>query len=84
MIKLILIALIAITANAGGLWSVIKNASSDGTIKTKQYTIEVSGVDTRGYIMEIPEMKSICFITYSSSGFPAMVCKTYKELGGKQ
>jgi len=41
----------------------------------------VAGVNTRGYIMNIKDMKSICFLTYSSQGIPAMQCKTYKEIG---
>lgn len=83
MKKLLLIAIIAMTANAGGIWDMVKNSQSDGTISTKQYTIKVSGVDTRGYVFMVPEMKSICFITYSSHGIPAMDCKTQKELEGR-
>ncbi len=81
MKKLILIAIIAISANAGGIWDIVKNASSDGSLKTKQYTIEVAGTNTRGYIINVPGMKSVCFLTYSSKGSPVMVCKTYKEMG---
>lgn len=84
MTKLILIALIAIGLQAGGIWDMVKNAGSKGTIKTKQYSISVAGVNTRGYVMNIKDMKSICFLTYSSQGFPAMVCKTYKEMGVKE
>lgn len=81
---LILVTLIASYANAGGIWDMVKNSSSDGTLKTKQYTIEVAGVNTRGYVFNVPEMKSICFLTYSSQGFPALACKTYKEIGIKK
>ena len=83
MKKLLLAALIAITANAGGIWDIVKNSNSQGTIQTRQYTISVAGVDTRGYVMNIKDMKSICFLTYSSQGFPAIACKTYKEIGLK-
>lgn len=81
MKKILLAAVIALSLQAGGIWDMMKNASSDGTLKTKQYTIEVSGTNTRGYIFNVPEMKSICFLTYSSQGIPAIVCKTYKEIG---
>jgi len=81
MKKLILVAIIAVALQAGGLWDMVKNSSSQGTIQTKQYTISVAGVDTRGYVMNIKDIRSICFLTYSSKGFPAMVCKTYKEIG---
>ena len=83
MKKLLIVTLLAVIANAGGVWDMLKNSGSDGTLKTKQYTIEVSGVDTRGYVFNVPEMRSICFITYSSKGIPAMDCKTYKEIGTK-
>ena len=81
MKKLLLIAIMAISLSAGGIWDMIKNSSSQGTLSSKQYTVNVAGVDTRGYVINIPDMKSICFITYSSHGIPAMVCKTYKEIG---
>ena len=82
MIKLLLIALVAITANAGGIWSMIKNSNSDGTLQAKQYTIEVSGADIRGYILNVPEMKSVCFSVWGSgSSSHQLVCKTYKEMG---
>jgi len=81
MKKILLAAVIALSLQAGGIWEMMKNSSSDGTLKTKQYTIEVSGTNTRGYIFNVPEMKSICFLTYSSQGSTAMVCKTHKEIG---
>ena len=83
MKKLLIVTLLAITVNAGNVWDMFKNTGSDGTLKTKQYTIEVSGVDTRGYVFNVPEMKSVCFITYSSKGIPAIACKTYKEIDTK-
>jgi len=85
MKKLVLIAVLGLVtmANAGGLWDMVKNSSSDGSLSTKQYTIEVSGTNTRGYVFEVPEMKSICFLTYSSQGIPAMDCKTKAEMGMK-
>jgi hypothetical protein len=85
MKKLIILGLLGATlsVNAGGLWDMVKNTSSDGNLKTKQYTIEVSGTNTRGYVFEVPEMNSVCFLTYSSQGIPAMDCKTYTEIKGK-
>jgi len=83
MKKILLVAILAMSLSAGGLWDMVKNSSSDGTLKTKQYTIEVAGTNTRGYVLNIPEMKSICFLTYSTQGIPAIACKTYKEIGIK-
>ena len=81
MKKLLLVAIIAISLHAGGIWDMVKNSSSVGTLSTKQYTINVAGVNTRGYVVNVPDMKSICFLTYSSHGIPAIACKTYKEIG---
>lgn len=67
-------------ASAGGIWDMVKNSSSAGTLNSKQYTIEVSGTDVRAYVIHVPEMNSICFITYSSKGTPAMACKTEREM----
>lgn len=75
------VLLMVTTAQAGGIWDMVKNSSSSGTLQSKQYTIEVSGTNTRGYVLDVPEMKSVCFLTYSSKGHPAMDCKTYKEMG---
>ena len=83
MKKILLTSILGLVtvANAGGVWDMVKNSSSDGELNTKQYTIEVSGTNTRGYVFNVPEMKSVCFLTYSSQGFPAVDCKTYKEIG---
>ncbi len=81
MRKIILIVALVITANAGGVWDMIKNTSSDKVLETKQYSIDVAGVNVRGYSVNVPDLKSVCFITYSSQGIPAMQCKTYKEMG---
>lgn len=81
MRALLLTFLLTSAVFARGLWDMAKNLSSDGNIKTKQYTLEVSGTNTRGYVFEVPEMRSICFITYSSIGIPAIACKTYREIG---
>ncbi len=81
MKKIILVMIITISVYAGGVWDILKNTTSDKTLKTKQYTIEVAGVNVRGYVVNVPELKSICFITYSTQGIPAMQCKTYKEIG---
>lgn len=84
MKKILFICLFVVSANAGGIWDMIKNSSSDGKIQTKQYEIEVAGTNVRGYVMDVSDMKSLCFITYSSKGIPAMQCKTYKEIGIKK
>jgi len=81
MKKLFMVGLIIISAQAGGIWDMVKNVSSDGNLKTKQYTLEVSGTNTRLYVTYIKEMNSFCAITYSSKGIPAIACKTKKEIG---
>lgn len=82
MKKLLLVAAFAIAANAGGLWSMVKNAGSDGVLNTKQYTIEVAGTDIRGYVFNVPEMKSICLSVWGGkSDSHQLECKTYKEIG---
>ena len=84
MKRILFVLLLAITANAGGLWSFVKNASSDGYIKTKQYTIEVAGTDIRGYVFNVPEMKSICISVWAGrDSSHQLECKTYKEIEGK-
>lgn len=71
------------SAFAGGLWDMVKN--SDLTpLKSKAYQLEVEGVNTRVYVFDVPEMTSICTITYGDETSSQMVCKTYKEMGGKQ
>ncbi len=82
MKKLLLILTVAIAANAGGLWSMLKNSSADGTIKTKQYTIEISGADIRGYVFNAPDMKSICISVWGGTTSHQLECKTYKEIEG--
>lgn len=86
MKKLLSIAIIALSlampsiSSAGGIWDMVKNSSSAGTLESKQYTIEVSGTDVRAYVIHVPEMNSICLITYSSKGQPAIACKTEREM----
>lgn len=74
------LSLTTLSAQAGGLLDVLKNAGSSGQLKTKQYEIEVAGVNTRAYVFEVTEMNSICIITYSSKGIPAIACKTKSEM----
>ena len=80
LITILILTLTVLSVQAGGLWDMVKNTGSAGTLKSKQYTIEVAGTNTRAYVFEVPEMNSICFITYSSKGVPAMVCKTRSEM----
>ena len=80
MKTLLLAIALATFANAGGLWDMMKNSNSQGTIQTTQYTISVSGVDTRAYVFPVKEMDSVCILTYSSQGIPAINCKTMKEI----
>jgi len=78
----LILAFLTSSAYAGGIWSMIKNTGSDGTIATKQYTIEVAGTDIRGYVFNVKEMKSICISVWGSkSASHQLECKTYKELG---
>lgn len=84
MKKIIMLVLVAVLfasqSFAGGLWDMVKN--SDLTpLKSKAYQLEVKGVNTRVYVFEVPEMKSICTITYGDETSSQMECKTYKEMG---
>lgn len=83
IITMFITTLLAMSASAGGLWSMVKNTNSEGTIETKQYTIEVSGTDIRAYVFNVPAMKSICISAWGSTGASHQLqCKTYKEIGG--
>ncbi len=83
MKKLLLILAVTIAANAGGIWDTLKNSSSDGIIKIKQYTIEVSGTTIQGHIFDVPTMKSICISTsLGKQSSHQLECKTYKEIEG--
>ncbi len=83
MKKLIFVACIGCLSllNAGNIWDIVKNQGSDGTIKTKQYEMEVAGVNTRAYVFTVKEMDSVCVLTYSTQGIPAINCKTRREMG---
>ncbi len=82
MKKIIALISVSVMLQAGGLWSMVKNLNSAGKIETKQYTIEVSGTNIRGYIFNVPQMKSICISVWGSHGDShQLVCKTYKEIG---
>ena len=78
---LVLIILIAFAtpALAGGLWDMYKNSD----LPTKQATafqLEVKGVNTRVYVFNVPEMKSVCTISYGDETASQMVCKTYDQM----
>jgi hypothetical protein len=77
----VLILLFSVSsAFAGGIWDMVKN--SDLTVlKSRGYQLEVKGVNTRVYVFEVKEMKSVCTISYGDSSSSQMVCKTYKEMG---
>jgi molybdenum cofactor biosynthesis enzyme len=78
MNKLLLTALIAVSANAGGLWDMAKNIGKE-KINSKTYVINVSGVDVRANVFTVPEMNSVCTIVWSDKS-PTMVCKTMHEV----
>lgn len=84
LIKLFVIALVLVSfatpALAGGLWDMYKNSD----LPTKQATafqLEVKGVNTRVYVFNVPEMQSVCTISYGDETASQMVCKTYQEQG---
>ncbi len=76
------IALFTTPATAGGLWDLAKNSDLE-TLPAKAYQIEVKGVNTRVYVFDVPEMKSVCTITYGDTSSSQMQCKTYQEMGIK-
>jgi len=83
ILAVVAVSVLTVSAQAGGVWDMIKNTNSKGKLESVQYTLPVAGVDTRAYIVNVPDMKSTCFLTYSSQGIPAMDCKTHKEMEGK-
>ncbi len=60
MKKIIALISVSIMLHAGDLFSMINNLDSAKKIETKKYTIEVSGSNLRGYVFNVPKMKSIC------------------------
>ena len=82
LVVLIGIAMIATVpgAHAGGLWDMYKNSDLP-TIQSKAYQLEVKGVNTRVYIFNAPEMKSVCTQTFGDEVVSTMQCKTYAEMG---
>ena len=83
MIKILIATLIVVSANAGGLWDIVKNTNGEYT-QSKQYTVEVSGTNIRAYVFDVPAMKSICVSAWGSdSSSQQLECKTYKEIGEK-
>jgi len=86
MFKRIVVALVVLgivcmstTAFAGGLWSMVKNRNLE-LLNTKPYSIEVQGVNIRGYVFEVKEMNSICISVWGEDT-QTLQCKTYKEMG---
>lgn len=77
------IVMFASTAFAGGLWDMVKNSNLK-TLPAKAYQIEVKGVNTRVYVFKVPEMHSVCTITYGDDTTSQMECKTYKEMGHEE
>ena len=76
--------IVSMPAQASGFWSMLKNSTSDGKIDTKQYSIEVSGTNIRGYVFNVPEMKSVCLSIWGGErDVHTLECKTYKEIGLK-
>lgn len=80
LVILILAMALATPAMAGGLWDMYKNSDLP-TKASKAFQLEVKGVNTRGYIFHVPEMKSVCVITYGDETASQMECKTYDEMG---
>lgn len=79
LVALVVLIVVASPAMAGGLWDMYKNSD----LPTKQsiaFQLEVKGVNTRGYIFHVPEMKSVCTITYGDETASQMDCKTYDEM----
>jgi len=67
-----------ITVTAGGLWSMAKNAGVPVKESTS-FVIEVSGVNIRGYVFDVPELNSKC-ISVWGDGTQQLECKTYAEI----
>ena len=81
---LILAATLMSTSANAGLWDMVKNAGGE-SIETNQYTIEVSGTNIRGYVFDVPAMKSICISVWGQEGSSHQLdCKTYAEIEAYQ
>lgn len=81
MKKLLLAILLAISANASGLWSIVKNSGLE-TIESKPYQIEVKGTNLRAYVFEVKPMNSVCISVWGGDrDVHTLECKTYKEIG---
>ena len=80
VVLVLAIVMFASSAFAGGIWDMVKNSDLTA-LKAKAYQLEVKGVNTRVYVFEVPEMHSVCTITYGDESSSQMECKTYKEMG---
>ena len=78
--SLTLTSVLAISANASGLWSLVKNSGLE-TIQSKPYQIEVQGTNLRAYVFEVKPMKSVCISVWGGDrDVHTLECKTYKEM----
>jgi len=78
--SLTLTSVLAISANASGLWSLVKNTGLE-TIQSKPYQIEVQGTNLRAYVFEVKPMKSVCISVWGGDrDVHTLECKTYKEM----
>jgi len=81
MRTLLLTTLLAVSANASGFWSIVKNSGLE-TIESKPYQIEVQGTNLRAYVFEVKPMKSVCISVWGGGrDVHTLECKTYKEIG---
>lgn len=84
MKRIVLIAVVAmlmavpLTASAGSLWGMVKNAGVP-IKESNSFVIEVSGVNIRGYVFDVPEIQSRCLSVWGDNT-QQLECKTYAEI----
>lgn len=66
MKKILLVAIMAVALQAGGVWSLVKNSGLE-VMKPLTYTMEVSGVNARVYeFTPKSDKESICIAVFTS------------------
>ena len=72
---------LALSAYAGGIWSMLKNAGLT-QVQSQAFVIEVEGVDIRGYTFKPVGVDMVCVSVWGGkSSSHQLECKSFKELG---
>lgn len=80
MKTILLITLLTLSAQASGLWSLVKNMDLE-TLETKSYQIEIKGTNIRAYVFNVEFMHSVCITVWGGNkDVHTLKCKTYKQM----